>query len=119
MDRIFLEQFSVDAVIGIWEWERRIRQRIEISLEMAFDTRAAAVSDDVADTLNYKAVADGVANIARTGEFRLVEALAGAVADYVLGEFAVPWIRVRISKPGAIRGSKHVGVVIERGSLAD
>ncbi|MEM8983373.1 MAG: dihydroneopterin aldolase [Pseudomonadota bacterium] len=119
MDRVFLEDFAVTAVIGIWEWERQIEQRIEISLEMAFDTQAAAVSDDVADTLNYKAVADGVAALTREGQFKLVEALAGAIADYVLGNYAVPWIRVRVSKPGAIRGSRHVGVEIERGTRPD
>ena len=117
MDRIFLDSFTVEAVIGLWEWERRIRQRIEISLELAFDTRAAAVSDDVADTLNYKAVADGVAELTKAGEFRLVEALAGAIANYVLETYPVPWVRVRVSKPGAIRGSRHVGVEIERGEL--
>ncbi|MEM1264143.1 MAG: dihydroneopterin aldolase [Pseudomonadota bacterium] len=119
MDRVFLEAFSVQAVIGIWEWERQIKQRIEISLEMGFDTRAAAVSDDVADTLNYKAVADGVAALTQQGEFKLVEALAGAIADYILGNYAVPWVKVRVSKPGAIRGSRHVGVIIERGTPSD
>ena len=115
MDRVFIENFSVDTVIGIWDWERQIRQNVEISLEMAYDTRPAAVSDDVADALNYKAVADGVAALTRNAEFKLVEALAGAIADYVLSDYPVPWVRVRVSKPGAIRGSRHVGVVIERG----
>ncbi|MEL7536061.1 MAG: dihydroneopterin aldolase [Pseudomonadota bacterium] len=119
MDRIFIETFAVEAVIGIWEWERRITQRIEISLEMAYDTRAAALSDDVADTLNYKAVADGVAALTKEGKFKLVEALAGAIAAYVLDNYTVPWVRVRVSKPGAIRGSKHVGVIIERGTRPD
>jgi 7,8-dihydroneopterin aldolase/epimerase/oxygenase len=118
MDTIFLQDLKVDTVIGIWEWERRIRQTVVIDLEMAADIREAARTDDVDDTLNYKLVAKRVQQFVADSDFRLVETLAERVADIVVGEFNVPWVRVRISKPGAIRGARNVGVLIERGQAA-
>ena len=118
MDTIFLHALKVDAVIGIWDWERKIRQTVVIDLDMAADIRKAAASDDVADTLNYKAVAKRVIDLAETSGFQLVETLAEGVADIVRNEFDVPWVRVKINKPGAIRGSRDVGVIIERGVRA-
>jgi dihydroneopterin aldolase len=115
MDIIFLQDLHVDAVIGIWDWERRIRQKIVIDLEMAADIRKAARSDSVDDTLNYKLVAKRIEQFVTESEFRLVETLAEQIATIVIDEFAVPWVRVRVSKPGAIRGSRNVGVQIERG----
>ena len=115
MDIIFLHSLKIDAVIGIWEWERKIRQTVEIDLDMAADIRKAAESDDVADTLNYKLVAKRLQAFVGDSEFQLVETLAERVAEIVTGEFGVPWVRVRINKPGAIRGARDVGVIIERG----
>lgn len=118
MDIIFLHDLKVDTVIGIWEWERRIRQTVVIDLDMAADVREAAKSDDVDDTLNYKLVAKRVQQFVADSEFQLVETLAERVAGVVVGEFEVPWVRVRVSKPGAIRGARDVGVLIERGRAA-
>jgi dihydroneopterin aldolase len=115
MDTIFLHAQKVDAVIGIWDWERKIRQTVVIDLDMAADIRKAAASDDVADTLNYKLVAKRVQAFVAESEFRLVETLAERIAAIVTGEFDVPWVRVRVNKPGAIRGAQDVGVIIERG----
>jgi dihydroneopterin aldolase len=115
MDIIFLHNLKVDAVIGIWDWERKIRQTIEIDLDMAADIRKAAESDNVEDTLNYKLVAKRVQSFIAESEFQLVETLAEHIAGIVTGEFDVPWVRVRVNKPGAIRGARDVGVVIERG----
>jgi dihydroneopterin aldolase len=115
MDIIFLHSLKIDAVIGIWDWERKIRQTVEIDLDMAADIRKAAESDSVDDTLNYKLVAKRVQSYVADTEFQLVETLAERVADIVTGEFGVPWVRVRVNKPGAIRGAKDVGVIIERG----
>ena len=115
MDTIFLHALKVDAVIGIWDWERKIRQTVVIDLDMAADIRKAAASDDVADTLNYKLVAKRVQGFVAESEFRLVETLAERIATIVTGEFGVPWVRVRVNKPGAIRGAQDVGVIIERG----
>ena len=119
MDIIFLHNLKVDAVIGIWDWERKIRQTVEIDLDMAADIRKAAETDDVTDTLNYKLVAKRVQSFVAESEFQLVETLAERIAGIVTGEFGVTWVRVRINKPGAIRGARDVGVLIERGDRAD
>jgi dihydroneopterin aldolase len=118
MDTIYLHGLTVDAVIGIWEWERKIRQKVVIDIDMDADIRKAAASDSVDDTLNYKLVAKRVIDLAETSGFQLVETLAERVAEIVRNEFDVPWVRVKINKPGAIRGSRDVGVIIERGVRA-
>ncbi|MFQ5610264.1 MAG: dihydroneopterin aldolase [Woeseiaceae bacterium] len=115
MDMIFLHDLKVETVIGIWDWERKIRQTVVIDLEMAADIRRAAATDSVDDTLNYKLVAKRVQQFVAESEFQLVETLAERIAGIVTGEFDVPWVRVRVNKPGAIRGARDVGVVIERG----
>jgi dihydroneopterin aldolase len=119
MDIIFLSDLRVDTVIGIWEWERKIRQTIAIDLEMAADIRKAAASDSVDDTLNYKSVAKRIQQFVGDSSFQLVETLAEEIARIVLDEFDVPWVRVRVNKPGAIRGARDVGIQIERGTRPD
>lgn len=114
MDKIFLHELKLQAVIGIWEWERRIRQTVSLDLEMATDAKRAAASDSTDTALNYKDVAKRVIAFVEASEFQLVESLAEAVAAIVLDEFRVPWVRVRVTKPGAIDGSKAVGIEIER-----
>lgn len=114
MDIIFLHDLKVDTVIGIWDWERKIKQTVVINLEMAADITPAAVSDSVDDTLNYKAVAKRLQQFVGESEFQLVETLAEKIAGIVNNEFGVPWVKVRVSKPGAIRGARDVGVLIER-----
>lgn len=96
--------------------ERRIRQTVSIDLEMATDIRKAAASDSIADTLDYKAVAKRLIAFVGASEFLLVETLSEKVAEIVLTEFNVPWLKLRLSKPGAVRGSQDVGIIIERGS---
>jgi dihydroneopterin aldolase len=115
MDIIYISDLRVDTVIGIYDWERRIRQTVSVDLELAADIRKAAGSDDIADTINYKAVAKRVLAFVGESEFRLVETLAERIAAIVLNEFNVPWVRVRLNKPGAVRGARDVGVLIERG----
>jgi len=115
MDIIFLHDLKVETVIGIWEWERKIRQTVAIDLDMAADIRKAAATDSVDDTLNYKLVAKRVQQFVADSSFQLVETLAEKIAEIVLDEFDVAWVRVRVNKPGAIRGARDVGVVIERG----
>ena len=113
-DRIFLRGLAVDCVIGFIEWERRIRQTVVIDLELPVDCRAAAVRDRVEDTLDYKKVAKRVIAFVEASEFQLVETLAERIARLILDEFALEWVRVSVNKPGAIRGSRDVGVAIER-----
>jgi len=119
MDIIFLHDLKVETVIGIWEWERKIRQTVAIDLDMSADIRKAAASDSVEDTLNYKLVAKRVQQFVADSSFQLVETLAEKIAEIVLGEFEVSWVRVKVNKPGAIRGARDVGVLIERGARPD
>jgi dihydroneopterin aldolase len=117
MDKIFLEELKIETIIGIWEWERKIRQTVIIDLEMSADIARAAATDDVADTLNYKSVAKRLQEFVSGSSFQLVETLAERIAAIVRDEFGVAWVKVTLHKPGAIRGSKDVGVIIERGEM--
>ena len=119
MDIVFLHEMKVDTVIGIWEWERKIRQTVVIDLEMAADIRKAAASDSIDDALNYKSVAKRLQQFVADAEFQLVETLAEKIAAIVMDEFGVSWVRVKLNKPGAINGARDVGVVIERGKRTD
>jgi dihydroneopterin aldolase len=115
MDRVFIEDLRIETVIGIYDWEREIRQTVSLDLEMAFDNRRAAASDRIEDTLDYKAVAKRLIAFVEGSRFELVETLAERCAEIILDEFRTPWLRLKLSKPGAVRGSRAVGVVIERG----
>jgi len=117
-DRIFLHGLTAECIIGFIDWERRVKQTVVLDLELPVDCRHAAQSDEVADTLDYKKVAKRVLAFVAASEFKLVETLAHRVALLVLEEFGVAWVRVTLNKPGAIRSSRDVGVVIER-SRAD
>ncbi|AMX01511.1 dihydroneopterin aldolase [Microbulbifer thermotolerans] len=115
MDIVYIRDLKVDTIIGIYDWEREVRQTVSLDLEMAFDISEAARTDDIRHTLNYKAVAKRLIAFIEESEFLLVETMAEKVAAIVREEFAVPWLRLRLSKPGAVRGSRDVGVIIERG----
>jgi dihydroneopterin aldolase len=114
MDTIFLRELKVETIVGIWDWERKIRQTVSIDLEMATDIRAAAASDSIDDALDYKLVAKRVQQFVADSSFQLVETLAEKIAEVVLNDFDMPWVEVRVSKPGAIRGARDVGVSIRR-----
>ena len=113
-DRIFLHGLTAECIIGFIDWERRVRQTVVLDIELPVDCRRAALTDEVADTLDYKAVAKRVLAFVALSEFQLVETLAHRVALLILEEFAVEWVRVALNKPGAIRNSRDVGVLIER-----
>lgn len=117
MDRVFIEDLRIQTVIGVFDWEREIKQMVSLDLELAFDISAAAESDSIHDTLDYKAVSKRLIQFVERSEFQLVEALAEHCAQIVLAEFPVQWLRLKLSKPGAVRGSSAVGVIIERGTL--
>jgi dihydroneopterin aldolase len=117
-DRIFLRGLSAQCIIGFIEWERRVKQTVVVDLELPVDCRRASVSDDVADTVDYKKVAKRVLAFIEASEFKLVETLAHRLALLLLEEFGMEWVRLSLNKPGAIRGSRDVGVAIER-SRAD
>ncbi len=115
MDKVFIEGLEIEALIGIYDWERRIRQPLVFDVEMAFDNRKPAASDDIADTLNYKDVSKRLIDFVSHSEYQLVETLAERCAQIVLEEFGVAHVRLKLSKPGAVRGAKAVGVIVERG----
>lgn len=116
MDIVFVRDLRVDTVIGIYDWEREIRQTVVIDLEMATDVAQAAATDNIADAVNYKAVGKRLVQFVEGSSFQLVETLAERMAEIVLGEFGVPWLRLTVNKEGALSGARDVGVTIERGS---
>ena len=115
MDIVFIRELKIDTVVGIYDWERRIRQVVVLDLDMAADVAKGARSDRIGDALDYKAVAKRLLQFVSESEFQLVETLAEKIAELVMHEFGVRWIKVTLNKPGAVSGSKSVGVIIERG----
>ncbi|RDH90637.1 MAG: dihydroneopterin aldolase [endosymbiont of Seepiophila jonesi] len=116
MDIVFIRNLRVETVIGIYDWEREIRQPVVLDLEMGADIARAAESDHIDDTLDYKAVSKRLIQFVEESEFQLVETLAERCADIVLDEFEVPWVRLTMNKIGAVSAARDVGVIIERGS---
>lgn len=115
MDVIYIRDLRVQTTIGVYEWERRIRQTVFLDLEMATDAARAATSDRIDDALDYKAIAKRIAGFVSEAEFALVETLADRVAALVREEFGTPWVRLRLNKRHALRGAADVGIVVERG----
>ncbi len=116
MDLVLIEGLEVRTVIGIYDWEREIRQTVRLDLEMAWDISKAGKSDNIEDTLDYKSVSKRLIDFVEASEFGLIESLAEHCAKIIRDEFDVPWLRLKMSKPGAVRGSENVAVLIERGS---
>jgi len=114
MDKIFIHALKTEAIIGIFDWERQVRQTVIVDIEIGADVRRAALTDSIEDTLNYKRVAKRVLTFVEGSQFHLVETLAEHVAMLVLEEFGVAWVGIVLSKPGAVRNSRDVGVALER-----
>jgi len=114
MDKIFIHALKTEAIIGIFDWERQVKQTVIIDIEISADIRKAALSDSIGDTLNYKKVAKRVLAFVEGSQFHLVETLAEHVAMLLLEDFGIAWVRISLSKPGAIRSSRDVGVLLER-----
>jgi 7,8-dihydroneopterin aldolase/epimerase/oxygenase len=114
MDIVYIHDLKIDTVIGIYDWERTIKQTVRLDIEMAHDISIAGDSDRIDDTLNYKDVAKRVIHTVESSQFELIEALAEHVAALILREFSVPWLKLTVGKPGAVTGSREVGVIIER-----
>ncbi len=115
MDIVYIKALQVETVIGIYDWEREIRQRVVLDLEMGADIRQAALTEDIESTLNYKSVSDRLVEFVSASEFLLVETMAEEIAALVMQEFSVPWLRLKVGKPDAITAAEDVGVLIERG----
>ena len=114
MDKIFIHALKGEAIIGIYDWERQVRQTVLVDIELSADVRKAGMSDSIDDTLNYKKIAKRVLALIEGSQFHLVETLAEHIAMLVLEEFGVRWVSIVLSKPGAVRSSRDVGVAIER-----
>ena len=114
MDKIFIHALKTETIVGIFDWERHVKQTVVLDLEFSADIRKAALTDAIDDTLNYKRVAKRVLAFIEESSFHLVETLAEHVAMLILEEFAVAWVSIALSKPGAIRSSRDVGVMLER-----
>ncbi len=115
MDIVYIRDLRIETIIGIFAWEREVLQTVSLDLEMSSDIHPAAVSDDIKDALDYKAISKRLIQFISQSQFQLIEALAESVANIVREEFHVSWLRLRISKPGALRGAQDVGLIIERG----
>jgi 7,8-dihydroneopterin aldolase/epimerase/oxygenase len=113
-DKIFLTALRTECIVGIWDWERKVKQTVVVDLEMACDIRKAALSDHIDDTVDYKKVSKRLLGFISESQYQLVETLTENIAKIVITEFDVPWVRVRLNKQGAIRNSRDVGILIER-----
>ncbi|WP_157487847.1 bifunctional dihydroneopterin aldolase/7,8-dihydroneopterin epimerase [Grimontia celer] len=116
MDLVFIEQLEVVTTIGVYDWEQQIKQKLVFDIEMAHDNKPAADSDDVAYALDYASVSGAIIDLVESGRFLLVERVAEEIAALIQSQFSVPWVRVKVSKPGAVPQARTVGVVIERGA---
>jgi dihydroneopterin aldolase len=114
MDKIFIRALKTETIVGIFDWERQVKQAVVVDIEFSADIAKAALSDSIDDTLNYKGVAKRVLAFVDESSFHLVETLAEHIAMLILEEFGVSWVSITLSKPGAIRGSRDVGVMLER-----
>jgi len=114
MDKIFIHALKTETIVGIFDWERQVKQTVVMDIEFSADIAKAARSDSIDDTLNYKGVAKRVLAYVEESSFHLVETLAEHVAMLILEEFGVSWVSITLSKPGAIRSSRDVGVKLER-----
>ncbi len=115
MDIVFIQDLRIDTIIGIYDWERKIRQTVSLDIEMATDIGKAAKTDQIDDALSYKDVAKRLIEFVENSHYELVETLAESICRLLRDEFDVPWVRLTLHKPGAVSGSKSVGVIIERG----
>lgn len=117
MDLVYIQALETEAVIGVYGWEREIRQRLVLDLELGTDIRVAAANDDIDAALNYKSISDRVLELVRESEFFLLETLAEEIAACLMSEFGVQWLRLKLAKPGAVPEAADVGVIIERGEM--
>ena len=118
-DRVTVTGLEVEAVIGIHDWERRVRQRLLVDLEVATDAARVAAADDISLAVDYSALSDRVGEFICLGSYRLLETLAEEAAAMILAEFGVEWLRLKVSKPGAVPAADSVAVVIERSRPAE
>lgn len=115
MDQVFIRDLRINTVIGVYDWERQVRQTVSLDLDMATESHTAASTDDIQYALDYNRVAGRLTEFVETAQFQLLEALAEQIVQILQAEFGVPWLRLRLSKPGALANARTVGLLIERG----
>jgi len=113
-DIIYIKNLRVQTIIGIFGWEREVRQEVSIDLEMTFDCKKAAKNDAIEDTIDYKKITKGIIQFVEESEFQLQETLAEGIASLLKGKYKVEALKLRVSKPGALRHAEDVGVIIHR-----
>lgn len=118
MDIVYIKKLKAEAVIGVYDWERGIRQALVVSLELASDNRRAAATDSITDAVDYDALSKRVISYIEASEFQLIETLAERIAELILAEFGILWLRLSLGKPTAVAEAEDVGVIIERGVRA-
>ena len=115
-DVVFIQGLKIDTVIGIYDWERKIRQDVTLDIEMSVDIKVASETDHIDQTLDYKAVSKRLMDFVSNSEFQLVETLAEKITEIILSEFNVEKVKLTLNKGGAVTGANGVGVIIERKS---
>tara|TARA_B100001142_G_scaffold180516_1_gene180101 strand:+ start:89 stop:436 length:348 start_codon:yes stop_codon:yes gene_type:complete len=113
-DIIYIKDLRVQTIIGIFGWEREVRQEVSIDLEMVFDCKRAAKTDAIKDTIDYKKITKGIIKFVEESDFQLQETLAEGIAELVKNEYKIHSLKLRVSKPGALRHAEDVGVIIHR-----
>ena len=116
MNKVFIEQLEVITTIGVYDWEQSIKQKLVLDIQMVHDNQATGKSDNVVDALDYAKVSSAILSHIESGRFLLVERVAEEVAELIMSQFSVPWVRIRLTKPGAVVQTSGVGVIIERGN---
>jgi len=116
MDIVFIRKLDIECIVGIFSWERKMQQTVSIDIDMGTDLSKAAETEDIAHCVDYKSVSQSVTKLVQEGRFKLVETLADRVAAHIREDYGVPWVRVSVAKPGAVKHSEAVGVIVERGS---
>jgi len=116
MDIVFIRDLDIECIVGIFSWERKMPQTVNIDIDIATDLSKAAETEDIQYCVDYKAVSQSVTELVKESRFKLVETLADSVAHHIINDYNAPWVKVRVAKPGAVKHSREVGVIVERGS---
>jgi len=119
MDIIYIRSLQIDTVVGLYAWERQIRQYVTFDIDIACDIQHATKSDDIKDTVDYKAISKRITQFVRNSQFKLVETLIEKTADLIIKEFSAQWVRLCLNKVGALENAQGVGIILERGNRPD
>lgn len=115
MDKVFIQGLSIQTTIGFFAWEKEIKQTLIIDVAMGWDTAKAAENDELSKTLDYAEISEAIATFANNNPVDLLETLAERLAQYLMTEYQIPWLKLKIGKPNAVHNAQTVGVEIERG----